>query len=660
MKRSFRGVVVLFMSCAALLVSLSTGEHPGLTNGAPSPIVHLEASEYVAGSTTWANKGSTGGTLVTADGGMAKTATGPHAAVFAGKESTNSDQVAGSIGSTASVTRVSVEMWVRLKDNGSNQNATGSMLFSWLGLPHYNVYHFGHGIGFNTISSELYGVDATSFVNQWKHFVFVMVSGGNNADQKIYVDGVLQASVCGPAVTGLTSSCSHPTKRLFNASGDFLLMNNGHSANTWNAKADVGMMRIYNSELTQSEVTAAFDATKVNGYVDNTAPSVDSVIAPTSPSTSRNLSYSYTFSESITGLVSNSFEVGGTATGCTVTPASSSGTTIQVAVTCSTDGTVVLQLKQNSIADLARLTGPTSAHVAPSISIAVPVVTTTAAPVVTTTAAPVVTTTAAPIVTTTVAPVVTTTVTPVTTTIATAAPVATPTTGAPVPQPQTAIAAPPVTTRSAPRAAVTTTTVPTVTTSVVPATTTTTSTVPVMSTIDIPKMESTSAVLEVNGESVAVNVARQNNQLQITSKTFSAVMQIVKRDGSVSSLNSSGAMSGEAGDSLNVEFDGLQPGSMLEARLYSDPVVLGRTEVPSNGTISASYVIPEAMKSGGHSLAVLGIDASGDPISFFAPVDVQDGGNGPGLVAFLIAIPVLLAIGAGLFLPPVIRRRRVA
>jgi Concanavalin A-like lectin/glucanases superfamily len=660
MKRSFRGVVVLFMSCAALLVSLSTGEHPGLTNGAPSPIVHLEASEYEAGSTTWANKGSTGGTLATATGGMAKTATGPHAAVFAGKESTNSDQVAGSIGSTASVTRVSVEMWVRLKDNGSNPHGNGSMLFSWTGSSNYNVYHTQGKLGFNVFKNELYGVNASSLENNWTHIVLVMSNSQTASHQKIYVNGIAQTLSCHFTPLANSACVDGVTGRSFTSSGDFLLMNNGYSANTWNAKADVGMVRIYNSELTQSEVTAAFDATKVNGYVDNTAPSVDSVIAPTSPSTSRNLSYSYTFSESITGLVSNSFEVGGTATGCTVTPASSSGTTIQVAVTCSTDGTVVLQLKQNSIADLARLTGPTSAHVAPSISIAVPVVTTTAAPVVTTTAAPVVTTTAAPIVTTTVAPVVTTTVTPVTTTIATAAPVATPTTGAPVPQPQTAIAAPPVTTRSAPRAAVTTTTVPTVTTSVVPATTTTTSTVPVMSTIDIPKMESTSAVLEVNGESVAVNVARQNNQLQITSKTFSAVMQIVKRDGSVSSLNSSGAMSGEAGDSLNVEFDGLQPGSMLEARLYSDPVVLGRTEVPSNGTISASYVIPEAMKSGGHSLAVLGIDASGDPISFFAPVDVQDGGNGPGLVAFLIAIPVLVAIGAGLFLPPVIRRRRVA
>jgi hypothetical protein len=646
------------MSCAALLVSLSTGEHPGLTNGAPSPIVHLEASDYVANPAGWTNESSGGGTVTSVTGGMLKTSSGPDGVIFSG--TTGGTRLNGSIGATSSLSRVTVEMWTKLKDNGSNAHGNGSMLFSWAGPSNYNVYHTQGKLGFNIFKNELYGINASSLENNWTHIVLVMSNSQTASHQKIYINGIAQTLSCHFTPLSNSACVDGVTGRAFNNSGDFLLMDNGYSANTWNAKADVGMMRIYNSELTQSEVTAAFDATKVNGYVDNTAPSVDSVIAPTSPSTSRNLSYSYTFSESITGLVSNSFEVGGTATGCTVDPAPSSGTTIQVAVTCSTDGTVVLQLKQNSIADLARLTGPTSAHVAPSISIAVPVVTTTAAPVVTTTAAPVVTTTAAPIVTTTVAPVVTTTATPVTTTIATAAPVATPTTGAPVPQPQTAIAAPPVTTRSAPRAAVTTTTVPTVTTSVVPATTTTTSTVPVMSTIDIPKMESTSAVLEVNGESVAVNVARQNNQLQITSKTFSAVMQIVKRDGSVSSLNSSGAMSGEAGDSLNVEFDGLQPGSMLEARLYSDPVVLGRTEVPSNGTISASYVIPEAMKSGGHSLAVLGIDASGDPISFFAPVDVQDGGNGPGLVAFLIAIPVLLAIGAGLFLPPVIRRRRVA
>jgi hypothetical protein len=582
---------------------------------------------------------------------MTKTATGPQAVVFAGKESSNSDQVSGSIGSTASMDKVSVEMWINMKDNGSTQNAFGSMLFSWLGSPHYNVYHYKNAIGFNTINSEIYGVNATALVGEWSHIVFVMVKGGATTDQKIYINGVRQTEVCNPPVTSLTSSCNWPSGRAFNSSGDFLLMNNGYSANTWNAKADVGMVRIYNSELTQSEVTAAFDATKVNGYIDTTAPSVVSVTTPTSPSTSRNLSYSYTFSESITGLVSNSFEVSGTATGCVVAPASSSGITVQVEVTCSTDGTVILQLKQNSIADLARLTGPSTAHSASSVTIAVPVVTTTSAPVVTTTIAPV---------TTTAAPVVTTTVTPVTTTVVAATPVATPTQVTEAPVPQTAIAAPPVTTKSAPRAAVTTTTVSTVTTSVVPATTTTTSTIPVMSTIDIPNLETTSAVLEVNGKPVVVNIARQNNQLQITSRTFSAVMQIVKRDGSVSSLNSGGAMSGEGGDSLNVEFDGLQTGSMLEARMYSDPVVLGRTKVPAEGKVTASYVIPEDMNTGGHSLAVLGIDTAGAPISFFAPIEVESDETGPGVVAFLIAIPVLSAIAVGLFLPPALRRRKVA
>jgi hypothetical protein len=643
MFKSFRSVVLLAMSCAALLVSLSAGEHPGLTNGAPIPIVHLEASDYVAGESTWTNRGSTGGTLATATGGMTKTASGPQAAVFAGKESSNSDQVSGSIGSTASMDKVSVEMWINMKDNGSTQNAFGSMLFSWLGSPHYNVYHYKNAIGFNTINSEIYGVNATDLVGQWSHIVFVMVKGGATTDQKIYINGVRQTEVCNPPVTSLTASCNWSSGRAFNSSGDFLLMNNGYSANTWNAKADVGMVRIYNSELTQSEVTAAFDATKVNGYIDITAPSVVSVTTPTSPSTSRNLSYSYTFSESITGLVSNSFEVSGTATGCVVAPASSSGITIQVEVTCSTDGTVILQLKQNSIADLARLTGPSTAHSASSVTIAVPVVTTTIAPV-----------------TTTAAPVVATTVTPVTTAVVAATPVATPTQVTEAPVPQTAIAAPPVTIKSAPRAAVTTTTVSAVTTSVVPATTTTTSSIPVMSTIDIPNLESTSAVLQVNGEPVVVNIARQNNQLQITSKTFSAVMQIVKRDGSVSSLNSGGAMSGEAGDSLNVEFDGLQTGSMLEARMYSDPVVLGRTKVPAEGKVTASYVIPEDMNTGGHSLAVLGIDASGAPISFFAPIEVESDETGPGVVAFLIAIPVLGAIAVGFFLPPALRRRKVA
>jgi hypothetical protein len=408
------------------------------------------------------------------------------------------------------------------------------------------------------------------------------------------------------------------------------------------------MVRIYNSELTQSEVTAAYNAT-VNTYVD-VAPTVLSVTEPTSPSESRNLSYSYTFSESISNLATSDFTHTGTATGCVVTPSASTGTVITVNVSCTSDGTFTLSLSANSITDSALNTGPAATHSAATVTISVPVVTTTAAPVVTTTAAPVVTTTAAPVVTTTTAPqqVVVT-------------PLPAPVAQSDIPQSVTN-ATTPMTTTTKVQASPVTTVVnagPSTTLARTSGTSTTSTTLATLSKIVVPAVSEGGAVLEVNGEPTGVTIARTNNQLVVTSKTFAAQFTVVKRDGSRSSLSSSGDMAGVPGDSVTAEFSGLKPGSNLEVRLYSEPVLLGKTAVGATGTVTASYEIPVDTPTGSHSLAILGTNASGAPFSFFSPVEVRNPDQGPGWVAFLIAIPVLVAVGVGLFLPPVLRRRRV-
>jgi hypothetical protein len=660
------------MLCA--VISLSTaGEQTGLAVAAPTPIIHLEASDYVADSETWTNRGSSGGSLATASGGMTKTTSGVSGVVFAGKESSNSDRVTGSIGNTSSLSRATIEMWVRLKDKGSAQNAYGSMLFSWADSPHYNVYHYEHGVGFNTISSEIYGMNGSTYVNEWKHLTFVMVKNGSETDQKMYVNGVLQAVTCNP-VGNLSSSCSNAnvtSRRLFNSNGNFILMDNGFSANTWNAKADVGMLRVYNSELSQQEVTAAFDETKVNGYVGVIPPEVSSVAVPATPSTSRNISYTYTFSEAITGLASSDFSYTGTATGCTITPAASMGTVIRVDVSCTSDGTLTLIMSANSVTDTGLATGPTTTHTASTITIETPIATTTAP---TTTVAPT-TTTVSVVSTTTVPPTTTTVPTNTVTTTTTAVNVTssterlpTPETTAPISQNQMPVIqnggvttlAPTVTTvpiKTATRARTNPTfTTTTTTTTTTPPTATTT--VPALSKIVVPTIASGSAVLQVNGVPVTVQISRRNNQVEIASENFTVRLLILKRDGSVSPLSRTGSMAASAGDSVAAEFEGLKPGTVLEVRMYSEPMLLGRTLIPANGLVTGSYEIPESAPSGDHSFAVLAIGSDGAPISFFAPMQVADNSTGPGLVALLIAVPVLLAMGLGLFLPPVLRRRR--
>lgn len=221
----------------------------------------FEASNYTAGSTSWPSSLTGGAAGTTSTGGMTTT-TSPTGVYFAGKEVSNSDQLSGSIGSTSSLDTVTVEMWLKLTDNGSTQNSSGSMLFSWqntASATNYNIYHYQSQIGFNTINSDLYGIDSSSLESGWHHYAFVMTDTGASNTQKIYVDGVLQSSTC------RLSTCL--AARTFNSSGNFLVMDNSYSTNTWNAKGTIGLVRIFREELSQAAVTSLYNATKNSGYL---------------------------------------------------------------------------------------------------------------------------------------------------------------------------------------------------------------------------------------------------------------------------------------------------------------------------------------------------------------------------------------------------------
>jgi len=238
------------------------------------PVSYFSASNYTAGSTTWSNSisGATAGTAPT--GGMAKTSSTPTGVVFAGNEASNSDQLTLSIGSTSALDTITVEMWLKLKDNGSTQNAYGSMLFSWTSGSNYNIYHYQNQVGFNNFQSQLYGVDSTSYNNAWTHYVFVLTDTGPWSSQKVYINGALQASTC--RVTA--SACTDAQARPFGSTGAITLMNNPNSAGTWHSKGDLGLVRIYNQELSSTNIQTLYDSTSPS-YAeapDTTAPTFSS------------------------------------------------------------------------------------------------------------------------------------------------------------------------------------------------------------------------------------------------------------------------------------------------------------------------------------------------------------------------------------------------
>ena len=295
-----------------------------------TPAAAFYADDYTAGSTTWTDRiASATGTAPT--GGMTKT-TNPTAVTFAGNEASNSDRLSGSIGSTSSTTAVTVEMWLKLIDSGSAQNAAGSMLFSWVnpaGQGNYNVYHVGNKIGFNTFKSEAYGINSTSLEGSWKHYVFVMTNTGAEGTQKIYVDGVNQT-------LSFALGSSHNT-RTFNASGDFLLMDNSYSSNIWNAKGSMGLTRIYKEELTLSDIQGLYNATKSTYQLTaGLTPTFGSPTATADGFTVQITNYSGSFTWAGTATASGSVSISGS--GLVTVTSVATGTSSTATITSSRSG----------------------------------------------------------------------------------------------------------------------------------------------------------------------------------------------------------------------------------------------------------------------------------------------------------------------------------
>jgi len=357
----------------------------------------------------------------------------------------------------------------------------------------------------------------------------------------------------------------------------------------------------------------------------DTNPPAASIISPSSLSSSRTLVYTVVFDETINGLSSSDFSNVGTAS-CTFAVPTSSGTSFSVTVTCTTDGTVIMRLAPNSVTDAALNTGPTSAVLASSVTIDSPPPTT----VPTQTTAP----------TDYVAP-----------------------TQAAMPPVGTAVPSAGVPSVSSPAAQGVSTTVvppttvlelaPTTTTSVAPSTTTTT-----LPSVDVPEVADGGGALVVNGQRIEATITRENNQLVIAAGVLRARISAVQREGGRAPLDSQGRIRMDQGDSIEIEVTGFGTESQVEVRMYSDPVLLGRSTVSALGNLAASYEVPDSVDDGRHTVVLLGESQQGEELTFALAVFIGAESTGPSTLALLVGIPLGLAVIAALIIPAIIRRRR--
>lgn len=375
---------------------------------------------------------------------------------------------------------------------------------------------------------------------------------------------------------------------------------------------------------------------------DTTAPTAI-LTSPGTTSGSRTLTYTLTFSEQISGLTSGDFSLGGTAV-CSAAPSASSGTSLSVVVTCSTDGTVILELSRNTVADTALNTGPTADVTASTVTISTFVATTTTSP----TSPPSVTPTSSPVTsasTSTVPEATTSNSTPSssTTSLATSSTVA----GS-------------GTNRNSATSVPSSTNVGVVAAgedNPIETTSTTSTTVP-LNDVELPEMDGEGAGVLIDGRRIAAKVSRENNEIVLIAGAISARIWVTQSDGKKVSLSEDGRLKSKAGDSVTVEVDGFAPSSDVEVRLYSEPLLLGRSQVDGRGQLSASYSIPERVENGDHRIVLLG-ETENEPVTFALAIQIGDDEGGVNF-SVLILTPLVIAVIAALLIPVAIRRRRRA
>lgn len=371
---------------------------------------------------------------------------------------------------------------------------------------------------------------------------------------------------------------------------------------------------------------------------------------PTSPSASRTLSYGLSFNVSVSGIASTDFvNFMGTATGCVVTPSASTGSSITVSVECTSDGTVLLRMNSGSVTS-ASGSGPAVPATASPITID------TTAPTPTTTVSPTTTSVPSQSVTTTTAPTTSPTnpVGNTTSDVVQAGPTTTVASG------QKTVA----TIVSVPTTSVSGTAKSEISTTTTIGSDTSTTTVATekksekLSAIEVPNVDTGGAALRVAGKEVPVTISREDNSILIRAVLFNARFSGQQSDGSVIALDSDGNIRVKNGDALKVTVTGFAPESEVEVRLYSDPILLGRTSVDKQGTMLSTYRIPDTITSGAHRVVLVGKNYSGDTVTFAAGIMVGAANTTSWALRLLIAFPLGGAVLAAMFLPAILRRRK--
>jgi len=146
-------------------------------------------------------------------------------------------------------TTLTIELWAKIK------LFNGGMIF---GFNLYDVWTQNGAMGFNTASSDQYGISSTQvtnlgLLNQWKHYVFEMRSDVSYTNNKIYINSQNQS------LSQVAGSEGSSNRNFNNGSGR---ISSWLTNNNYNIPMDLGQFQIYNRSLTATEIFQNYHATK--------------------------------------------------------------------------------------------------------------------------------------------------------------------------------------------------------------------------------------------------------------------------------------------------------------------------------------------------------------------------------------------------------------
>lgn len=428
---------------------------------------------------------------------------------------------------------------------------------------------------------------------------------------KLYINGVLKTT--GTGNTGNSLTCAADGKTW---------IGNGQDAPAYSFGGNISSVLAYTSVLSAADILTNYNAT-VNTFYPVT----------------------YTITYNANGATSGSVPANGSFTsgGAAAAVSGNTGTLARTGHTfggwnTAADGTGTAYAAGSS-------TYSTNANVTLyAVWTPIPTTTTTSTTTTSTTTVPSVTTTAAPVL-----QIVINNPTATTTTALAAATQPSVLTGA-VTVPQSSL---PLKSTATPNKVNGATGTSTTSTTVAPGPTTTTVPVPAVAVV-----ETGQAAVTKDGKVQQATVSRRDNKVVISVGAMSAEVSSVDAGGKTLALDAEGNVTLEPGARVAIKIAGFEPGTEVEMWMFSTPVRIGTATVGSSGTLDTVVEIPKDVPTGAHRVAITTKEKGKDKVTFTLGVTVRKFTKESNIATWLIVVPILFAVGAALFLPPALRRRR--